>query len=77
MLTRTLELDSVVVPFWGNHKQIGTAKEKYGPDLDLNVRRPEGDAALSYLGSKTTMRDILGEFGIRTKREVYKNENLL
>jgi beta-ureidopropionase len=76
-LTHTLELDSVAVPYWGNHEAILAAKKKYGPDLDLNIHRIEGDAVISYLGSATSAKDILAEFKIRTRREYYNNEHLL
>lgn len=76
-LTHEFELDSVVVPYWGNHEKAWTAKEKYGPDLELDIRRAEGDVIIRYLGTKTTAREILREFGLRTRVEYYKNEHLL
>ena len=76
-VTHVFELDSVVVPFWGNHEQIAAAKDKYGPDLALDVHRPAGVAALRYLGAATTVRNVLAEFKIRTKSQVYDNQHLL
>jgi predicted amidohydrolase len=76
-LTHEFELDSVVVPYWGNHEAISAAKEKHGPALETDVHRAEGDAILRYRGTDTTAKDILCEFGIRTRAEVYKGEHLL
>jgi len=76
-LTRALELDSVVVPYWGNHDAVRAAKEKYGPDLEADIHRAEGDVILSYRARATTARDILREFGIRTRAEFYNDEHLL
>ena len=76
-LTHEFELDSVVVPYWGNHEAAWAAKEKYGPELEMEIHRAEGDAILRYRGSDTTARDILREFGIRTRSECYKDEHLL
>ena len=76
-LTHEFELDSVVVPYYGNHEAIASAKEKYATDLELDVHRAEGDAIVRYVGADTTARDILGEFGIRTRREFYNGEHLL
>lgn len=76
-LTREFELDSVAVPYWGNHDAARAAKEKYGLKLEMDIHRAEGDVILRYLGTDTTAREILREFGIRTRAEVYKNEHLL
>jgi hypothetical protein len=76
-LTHEFELDSVVVPYWGNHPAIGAAKEKYGPQLEIDNHRAEGDAILSYRGSDRNIKDILREFSIRTRPEVYRGEHLL
>ncbi|MFC1714766.1 carbon-nitrogen hydrolase family protein [Candidatus Poribacteria bacterium] len=76
-LTHEFELDSAVVPYWGNHVAARSAKEKYGPELEMDIHRAEGDAILSYRGTDTTVKEILREFGIRTRAEVYKNEHLL
>jgi hypothetical protein len=43
----------------------------------MEIHRAEGDVILSYRGTNTTAKDILGEFGIRTRAEYYKNEHLL
>jgi len=76
-LTHEFELDSVVVPYYGNHEAVRSAKEKYGPDLGLDIHRAEGEVIISYRGTETTARDILGEFGIRTRPEFYNDEHLL
>jgi predicted amidohydrolase len=76
-LTHELELDSVVVPYWGNHIAARAAKEKYGPALELEIHRPEGDMIMRYLGSATTSKEILREFGMKTRAEHYNHENLL
>lgn len=76
-LTHEFELDSVVVPYWGNHEAVGRAKEKYGPQLEMDIHRAEGDVILRYRGTDTTAREILREFGIRTRSEFYNNEHLL
>ena len=76
-LTHEFELDSAVVPYWNNRDRVWTAKEKYGPDLVLDIHRPEGDVVLKYVGTRTSTRDILSEFGIQTKAETYNNEHLL
>ena len=76
-LTHELELDSAVVPYWGNHNAVGEAKRKYGPELEADIHRAEGDVILRYLGAETTARDILREFNIRTRPEFYSNEHLL
>ena len=76
-LTHEFELDSVVVPYWGNHEAARAAKEKYGPAVSMDIHRAEGDMILSYRGADTTAKDILREFGIRTRAEFYNNEHLL
>ncbi len=76
-LTHEFELDSVAVPYWGNHLAARAAKEKYGPEFEMDIHRAEGDAILSYRGTDTTVKEILREFGIRTRAEVYNNEHLL
>jgi predicted amidohydrolase len=76
-LTHEFELDSVVVPYWGNHDAARAAKEKYGPELEMEIHRAEGDAILRYRGTDTTAKEILREFGIRTRAEFYNNEHLL
>lgn len=76
-LTHEFELDSAVVPYWGNRKAIQAAKEKYGPDLELENHRAEGDAILRYRGTETSAKGILREFGIRTRAECFNNEHLL
>ena len=76
-LTHEFELDSVVVPYWGNHEAARAVKEKYGPAVEMDIHRAEGDMILRYLGTDTTAKEILQEFGIRTRAEVYKNEHLL
>lgn len=53
------------------------AKEKYGPELELDIHRAEGDVILRYRGADSTAREILREFGIRTRAESYNNEHLL
>jgi predicted amidohydrolase len=45
-LTHEFELDSVVVPYWGNHEAVRSAKEKYGPELEMDIHRAEGDVIL-------------------------------
>ena len=75
-LTHEFELDSVVTSHYDKEK-MQTAKEKYGPDLDIRVQRPEGQTVIRYLGSDTTVRDIMAEFGFRTKAEVFENDHLL
>lgn len=76
-LTHEFELDSVVVPYWGNRDAVRAAKEKYGPELELDIHRAEGDVILRYGGADSTAREILREFGIRTRAESYNNEHLL
>ena len=76
-LTHEFELDSVVVPYYGNHIGARAAKEKYGPDLELDIHRPEGDMIMRYRGVGTTTKDILREFGMKTRPEFYNHENLL
>lgn len=76
-LTHEFELDSVVVPYWGNRDAVRAAKEKYGPELELDIHRAEGDVILRYRGADSTAREILREFGIRTRAESYNNEHLL
>ena len=76
-LTYEFELDSVVAPYWGNHEAAWAAKEKYGPELEMEIHRAEGDVILSYRGDDATARDILREFGIRTRSQIYKDEHLL
>lgn len=76
-LTHEFELDSVVVPYWGNHEVVQAAKEKYGMELEMEIHRAEGDVILRYLGSSTTVKDILRELGIRTRTKFYNNEHLL
>jgi len=76
-LTHEFELDSVAVPYWGNHEAVDAAKAKYGPDLVSDVHRDEGDVILSYRGSATSAKDILKEFSIRTREDVYHGEHLL
>jgi len=77
VLTHEFELDSVVVPYYGNHEEAWAAKEKYGPDLELDIHRAEGDVIIRYTGTKTTAKEILREFGLQTRVECYKNEHLL
>jgi hypothetical protein len=43
----------------------------------MDIHRAEGDMILSYRGADTTAKDILHEFGIRTRAEMYNNEHLL
>jgi len=76
-LTHELELDSVALPYYGNHENIANAKEKYGPDLVLDIHRPEGDVIISYAGTDKTIKDILSEFSIRTRSQFYNDEHLL
>jgi beta-ureidopropionase len=76
-LTHELELDSVVLPYWGNHLGARAAKEKYGPALELEIHRPEGDMIVRYLGAETTAKEILREYGMHTRAEHYNNEHLL
>jgi hypothetical protein len=76
-LTHEFELDSVTVPYYGNHEAVGAAKEKYGVDLELDIHRAEGDVIISYHGTGTTAGDIVRAFGIRTRAEYYDNEHLL
>lgn len=76
-LTHEFELDSVVVPYWGNHEAVQAAKEKYGPELEMDNHRAEGDVILRYRGAAMTAKDMLQEFGIRTRAEFYNNEHLL
>lgn len=77
VLTHEFELDSVVVPYWGNHEAMWAAKEKYGPELEIQIHRAEGDVILRYRGAETTAKEILRKFGIRTRAEFYHNEHLL
>jgi len=76
-LTHEFELDSVVVPYWGNHEAVQSAKEKYGVELEMEIHRAEGDVILRYLGRGITIKDILRDFGIRMRAEFYNNEHLL
>lgn len=76
-LTHTFEFDCVVAPYWGNHEQLRAAKEVYGPDLNLDIHRAEGDVIISYLGTGKTARDIVQEFGVRTRADYYDNDHLL
>jgi len=76
-LTHEFELDSVVVPYWGNHEAARAAKDKYGVELEMEIHRAEGDVILRYRGAETTAREILHEFGIRTRAEFYNGEHLL
>ena len=77
VLTHEFELDSVVIPYWGNREKVWVAKEKYGLDLDLDIHRAEGDVIIRYTGTETTAKEILREFGLETRVECYKNEHLL
>jgi len=74
-LTHEFELDSVVVPI--NTERMRPAKEKYGPELEIEMHRPEGQAILRYRGGETTAKDILREFDIPTKAERFENKHLL
>ncbi len=76
-LTHEFELDSATVPYWGNRDALQAAKEKYGPELELEIHRAEGDAVVRYRGTDGTVKDIMREFGIRTRAECYNNEHLL
>ena len=76
-LTHEFELDSVVVPYYGNREAAHAAKEKYGPAVEMEIHRAEGDMILRYLGTDTTAKDILREFGILTRAEYYNNEHLV
>jgi len=76
-LTHEFELDSAVLPYWGNHEAVGKAKEKYGAELEAEIHRAEGDVILRYRGEQTTAGEILREFGIRTRSEFYNDEHLL
>jgi beta-ureidopropionase len=76
-LTHEFELDSAIVPYWGNHAQTQSIKEKYGPALQLEILRDEGTAIFRYTGTDTTAREILREFGVRTAEEIYRNEHRL
>ena len=50
---------------------------EWAPRCQQGVRRAEGDIILSYLGTDTTARDILREFGLHTRSEKYRDERLL
>jgi len=76
-LTHEFELDSVVAPYYGNHLGARAAKAKYGPDLEMEIHRPEGDMIMRYRGTGTTAKEILREFGMKTRAEFYNNENLI
>jgi len=75
-LTRTIELDTVVFASHDKDRLLA-AKKKYGPDFEIDYHRPEGQVIARYLGTGTTARDILREFGIPTKAEWFKEEHLL
>lgn len=77
VLTHEFQLDSVAVPYYGNREAIWAAKEKYGPELELDIHRAEGDAIMRYLGADTTVKHILQEFNVKTRPEYYNNEHLL
>jgi predicted amidohydrolase len=76
-LTHEFELDCVAVPYWGNHVAIWKAKEKYGPAFEIENHRAEGDAILRYHGAETTAKDIIREYGIRTREDIFCGENLV
>ncbi|NLW50453.1 MAG: carbon-nitrogen hydrolase family protein [Candidatus Brocadiaceae bacterium] len=76
-LTHEFQLDCVLAPYYGNRNAVQAAKEKYGPELELDIHRAEGDVILYYHGTQTTARDIVREFEIRTRADYYRGEHLL
>jgi hypothetical protein len=71
------ELDSAVVPYLVNREALRAAKKVYGPELDAEIHRPEGDMILRYRGTGTDIRQIIAEYGIRTRAQEFNNEHLV
>jgi predicted amidohydrolase len=76
-LTHEFELDSVVVPYLENEEAVRAAKRKYGPAVETEIHRPEGDMIVRYRGTETTVPDMMREFGIVTRAEAFHNQHLV
>jgi len=76
-LTHEFELDSVVVPCLENEEAVRAAKRKYGPAVEAEIHRPEGDMIVRYRGTETTVKEMMREFGIVTRAEAFNNEHLV
>jgi predicted amidohydrolase len=76
-LTHEFELDSVVVPYLENEEAVRAAKRKYGPAVETEIHRPEGDMIVRYRGTETTVPEMMREFGIVTRAEAFNNQHLV
>ena len=76
-LTHEFELDSVVLPYLSNREATLAAKARYGPAVETEVSRPEGDMILRYRGTETTIKKIMSEFAMVTRAEEFNNEHLV
>jgi predicted amidohydrolase len=76
-LTHELELDSVVVPYLDNEDAVRAAKRAYGPAVETEIHRPEDVMIVRYRGTGTTVDEIVREFGIRSRAEIFNNEHLV
>ena len=76
-LTHEFELDGVVLPYLSNREAVQAAKAKYGHAVEAEVHRPEGDMILRYLGTETSIKEMMSEFGMVTRAEEFNNEHLV
>jgi predicted amidohydrolase len=76
-LTYEFELDCIAVPYLENQEAVRAAKRKYGHAVETEIHRPEGDMIVRYRGSDTTVKEIMREFGIKTRAQAFNNEHLV
>lgn len=71
-LTKTINLDSVVLPISHNLNKIESIKRKYGTNaIETEVHRPEGRLILRSIYDKPKIQDLISEFKLTTLSTIF------
>ncbi len=72
VIVKTVNLDFEILHIDYNYVKWRELKRKYGPNVEIEVRRPEAVFMLtSYLPDKT-VAEIMEEFGLETREEYFE-----
>ena len=75
IICKTINLDYEILHLDYNFSKLEKIKEKYGNLIEIEVSRPEAIFMMtSYLKEKT-VKDIIREFGLETRKEYFARAN--
>jgi len=72
IISKTINLDYEVFHLDYNYTKFEDMKRKYGSGIELDVIRPEATFMLTSNLKDVTVKDLIREFGLETRKEYFK-----